>query len=145
MAKDILTKAEQVQIVQAIKEAERNTSGEIRFHLERKCKEDVLDRASEVFSLLNMHETKLRNGVLIYLAADDHKFAIIGDCGINEKVKDHFWGDIKEHMVVRFKSGELALGVSEGIKMVGLQLKSHFPAEEHTENEITDDISFGSN
>lgn len=145
MAQDLLSEEEKVQIVNSIKEAELATSGEIRLHIENHCKEDVLDRAAEVFSILNMHKTKLRNGVLFYLAAKDHKFAIIGDIGINQKVKNLFWGDIKEHMQGRFKSGNIALGLSEGIKMAGQQLKAHFPAHENDKNEISDDISFGNN
>ena len=129
----------------AIKEAERTTSGEIRLHVENKCKGDVLDRASEVFSLLGMHKTKLRNGVLFYLAVEDHKFAIIGDAGINQKVEDHYWGDIKEHMLARFKAEAIVLGLCEGIKMTGQKLKEHFPVHEDDVNELTDEISFGNN
>jgi uncharacterized membrane protein len=145
MAHDLLSDEEKALIVASIKEAELATSGEIRLHVENHCKEDVLDRASEVFSILNMHKTELRNGVLFYLAAKDHKFGIIGDIGINQKVENLFWGDIKEHMQSRFKAGNIALGLSEGIKMAGQQLKMHFPAHENDKNEISDDISFGNN
>ena len=145
MAEHLFSEAEKKQIVAAIKEAELSTSGEIRLHIENHCKGDVLDRAAELFSILHMHETKLRNGVLFYLAVADHKFAIIGDVGINRKVENHFWGDIKEHMTSRFKNGDLVLGLCEGIRMAGQQLKSHFPALENDVNEIPDDISFGNN
>ncbi|MEQ8712352.1 MAG: TPM domain-containing protein [Cyclobacteriaceae bacterium] len=145
MAKELFSDVEGRAIVDAIKEAERATSGEIRLHVENKCKGDVLDRAAEVFSLLNMHKTKLRNGVLFYLAVEDHKFAIIGDAGINQKVEDHYWGDIKEHMMARFKADAIVLGLCEGIKMTGQTLKEHFPALVDDKNEITDEISYGNN
>ena len=145
MANELFSDVEGRAIVDAIKEAEKATSGEIRLHVENKCKGDVLDRAAEVFSLLNMHKTKLRNGVLFYLAVDDHKFAIIGDAGINQKVEDHYWGDIKEHMLARFKAEAIVLGLCEGIKMSGQSLKEHFPALADDENEITDEISYGTN
>lgn len=145
MSKELFSDVEGRAIVDAIKEAEKATSGEIRLHVENKCKGDVLDRAAEVFSLLGMHKTKLRNGVLFYLALDDHKFAIIGDAGINQKVEDHYWGDIKEHMLARFKADAIILGLCEGIQMTGQTLKKHFPALASDENEITDEISYGNN
>lgn len=145
MPKDKLTEEEKESIVSAIREAELNTSGEIRVHLENHCREEVLDRASEVFATLNMHKTELRNGVLFYLAMKDHKFAILGDMGINRKVPEHFWEDIRDFMVARFKEGKYAEGLSEGIKMAGRQLKEHFPYQSGDRNELSDDISFNKN
>lgn len=145
MPKDKFTEEEKKAIVAAIQEAERNTSGEIRVHLENHCKRNVLDRASEVFATLEMHKTKLRNGVLFYLAMKDHQFAILGDSGINRKVPDHFWEDIRDFMVSRFKEGKYAEGLSEGIRMAGQQLQSHFPYQSSDRNELTDDISFNKN
>ena len=78
-------------ITDAIKEAELNTSGEIRLHIESSCKEDVLDRAAYMFEKLEIHKTELRHGVLFYLSITDKKFAILGDAGINSKVPDNFW------------------------------------------------------
>ena len=145
MPKDKLTEEEKELIVSSIKEAELNTSGEIRVHLENHCKMDVLDRAAEVFATLNMHETKLRNGVLFYLAMKDHKLAILGDMGINQKVPEHFWEEIRDFMVAKFKEGKYAEGLSEGIKMAGQQLKAHFPYQSDDQNELSDDISFNKN
>lgn len=145
MPKDKLTEEEKKSIVAAIQEAEKNTSGEIRVHLENHCKEDVMDRASEVFATLNMHKTALRNGVLFYLAMKDHQFAILGDMGINQKVPDHFWEDIRDFMVAKFKEGKYAEGLSEGIKMTGKQLQAHFPYQSDDRNELPDDISFNKN
>ncbi len=143
MARKYFTKEEEETIVAAIKNAEMATSGEIRVHIEKYCKINVLDRAAEVFSILEMHKTKQRNGVLFYLAILDKQFAIIGDKGINEKIKDHYWGDVKEHLIARFKNNEFTLGLKEAITMTGQQLKDYFPAHENEENELADEISFG--
>lgn len=145
MAEDKFTDSEKEEIIQAIKSAELNTSGEIRVHIENHCKDEVLDRAAEIFEVLKLHKTALRNGVLFYMAIKDHKFAILGDKGINEKVPEHFWDNIKEHMTGRFKSGKVTEGLVEGINMAGLQLKQHFPIAEDDKNELSDDISFGKN
>lgn len=145
MAKDAFTEEEKKQIVNAIKEAEKNTSGEIQVHLENHCKEDVMDHAAYIFKTLKMHKTDLRNGVLFYMAIKDHKFAILGDAGINNKVPENFWDDIKEHMLAHFKKGNLTAGLSEGIKMAGDQLAAHFPYQKDDENELPDEISFGKN
>ncbi len=145
MAEDKFTDSEKGAIIQAIKEAETNTSGEIRVHLENHCKDEVLNRATEIFEVLKLHKTALRNGVLFYMAIKDHKFAILGDAGINEKVPTDFWDNIKEHMTSRFKEGKVTEGLVEGINMAGLQLKQHFPIADDDKNELSDDISFGKN
>jgi uncharacterized membrane protein len=143
MAKDAFTEEEKKKITAAIKEAELNTSGEIQVHLENHCKEDVLDHAAHIFKTLKMHKTELRNGVLFYMAIKDHKFAILGDVGINQKVPENFWDDIKEHMLAHFKKDELTTGLSTGIRMAGEQLAAHFPFKKDDENELPDEISFG--
>lgn len=145
MAEDKFTDSEKEEIIQAIKEAEMNTSGEIRVHIENHCKDEVLNRAAEVFKVLKLHKTALSNGVLFYMAIKDHKFAILGDTGINERVPEHFWDNIKEHMTGRFKEGMVSEGLVEGINMAGLQLKQHFPVADDDKNELSDDISFGKN
>ncbi|MGJ3235228.1 TPM domain-containing protein [Marivirga sp.] len=143
MAKDAFTEEEKKTIVNAIKAAELETSGEIQVHLENHCKEDVLDHAAHIFKTLKMHKTELRNGVLFYMAIKDHKFAILGDVGINQKVPENFWDDIKEHMMAHFKKGNLTAGLSEGIKMARDQLAAHFPFKKDDANELPDEISFG--
>lgn len=142
-AKDFFTESQKQEIVAAVKAAELNTSGEIRVHVDNKCKEDVMDRAAFVFEKLSMHQTAQRNGVLFYLAVKDKKFAILGDAGINAKVDDNFWDEIKDHMLSKFKNAEFSVGLSEGIQMAGQQLKSHFPYQTDDVNELSDDISFG--
>ena len=144
-AADFFSKEDQILIKQAIEEAEKNTSGEIRIHIENKCPDDVMDRAAFLFAKLEMHKTQLRNGVLFYLAIHDHKFAILGDAGINAKVPKSFWNHTNEETLGYFKQGEFAKGLSEGIKMAGQQLKTHFPYQDDDVNELSDDISFGDN
>ena len=103
-ADNFFNSEERNEIVAAIEKAELNTSGEIRVHVENHCKDDALDRAVQVFSMLKMHKTRLRNGVLVYLAIKDQRFAIIGDAGINAKVSDDFWDKTKSIMLKEFKS-----------------------------------------
>ena len=142
MAK-LISEEDEKAIIAAIKEAELNTSGEVQVHFESHCKDDVLERAAAVFSTLKMHKTKLRNGVLFYMAIKDHKFAILGDAGINKVTPDNFWEDIKEEMRGFFVKGEIAAGVCKGIKMAGEQLKDHFPYQDDDINELPDEVSFG--
>ncbi|PLX21570.1 MAG: hypothetical protein C0597_03245 [Marinilabiliales bacterium] len=130
------------QITDAVKEAELNTSGEIRVHIEEDCKADVLDRAAYIFEKLAMHKTELRNGVLFYLSVNDRKFAILGDAGINAVTPDNFWDEIKETVISHFKNGEYAEGLSTGIKMAGEALKKNFPHQKNDINELSDEISF---
>jgi len=127
----------------AIGQAELNTSGEIRVHIESHCPGDVLDCAANWFDKLKMNQTQLRNGVLFYLAFKDKKFAILGDSGINEKVPDDFWNKIKEVMQSHFMQQQFVDGLEKGILMAGEQLKMHFPYQSDDKNELSDEISFG--
>lgn len=130
------------KITDAVKEAELNTSGEIRVHIESDCKEDVLDRAAYIFEKLGIQKTELRNGVLFYLSIKDRKFAILGDAGINAVTPDNFWQEIKETVIDHFKKNEIDTGLSTGIKMAGEALKKHFPYQKDDVNELSDEISF---
>ena len=141
-AKDFFTKDQVNAITSAITGAEKNTSGEIRVHVENKCKGEVIDRAADLFRKLEMDKTKLRNGVLIYLAIGDRKFAIIGDSGINAVVPPDFWDGIKENMRTKFKEGKFEEGLCESISQSGEHLKKHFPRQSDDVNELPDDISF---
>ncbi len=143
LAYNFFTDDEKKKITEAIRTAELATSGEIRVHVEGHCKADVLDCAAYWFKKLKMHKTELRNGVLFYLAVNDHKFAIIGDTGINSKVPENFWETIKEQMRTKFLQGHFADGLAEGIMMAGQQLKAHFPYQANDVNELSNDISFG--
>ena len=133
---------EQQRIRTAIENAERNTSGQIRVCIEKTCAEDVLDRAAKYFYQLDMHKTRLRNGVLIYVATVDRKFAIIGDAGINQVVPGNFWDDTKEKMLEQFKYGNLVEGIVVGLDIAGLHLKKFFPHQTDGSNELPDDIAF---
>ncbi len=137
------TEENKLQIASAIRVAETNTSGEIRVHIEKNCREDVLDRAAYWFEQLGMHKTKLRNGVLFYLAVEDRKFAILGDAGINQKVPADFWEDTKELVISKLKEGAFAEGLAAGIIKAGEQLKQHFPFKSDDVNELSNEISFG--
>ncbi len=141
-ARLFFTKEEQQNIVAAIKEAELNTSGEIRVHIENHCKEEALERAAEVFYDLKMNRTAARNGILFYLAVKDRKFAIIGDEGINKEVEHDFWNDIKDEMISNFKENKFAEGLIAGILECGDKLKKYFPHQNDDVNELSDEISF---
>ena len=141
-ARLFFTKEEQQKIVAAIKEAELNTSGEIRVHIENHCKEEALERAAEVFYDLKMNRTAARNGILFYLAVKDHKLAIIGDEGINKEVEHDFWNDIKDEMISNFKENKFAEGLIAGILKCGDKLKEYFPYQNDDVNELSDEISF---
>jgi uncharacterized membrane protein len=142
-ARDFFRHEEQEEIKQAILDAEMETSGEIRIHIENSCKGDVLDRAAFIFKKLKMHKTFMRNGVLIYLAIDQRKFAIIGDKGIHRAVPENFWDDIKEGMVRFFRQNDFTGGLCYAIKASGEQLRKYFPRKSDDINELPDDISFG--
>jgi len=140
---DFLTKAEEQEIVEAIGKAEKNTSGEIRVHIEKETSVAALDRAKEVFRNLNMENTQERNGVIIYVAVKSHQFAIYGDKGINEKVGLDFWDCTKDAMASQFKNGNFKQGLVDGILRAGEQLKKHFPYQSDDTNELSNEISKG--
>jgi len=137
------TPEEHDRIISAIKEAERQTSGEIRLFIEAKSKAEILDRAAFIFQKLGIHNTKSRNGVLIYIAHDDRQFAIIGDAGINNVVEDNFWDAVKEEMKQHFVKGNFAEGIAKGIHLAGEALKKYFPYESDDKNELPDEIVLG--
>jgi uncharacterized membrane protein len=141
-ASSFFTKEQQAHILDAIKEAEKETSGEIRVHIETRLSGDVLDRASWIFNKIGMNRTEKRNGVLFYLAVRNRKFAIIGDSGINAKVPEGFWDKIKNIMESDFREKSFSDGLAKGILMAGDQLKIHFPHLADDVNELSDEISF---
>ncbi|PQJ75292.1 TPM domain-containing protein [Polaribacter gangjinensis] len=136
-----LTPNDEQEIVAAIKIAEKNTSGEIRVHIEFSSEKDHYERALEVFYLLEMDKTAQQNGVLIYVAVHDHKFVICGDKGINDLVPKDFWNTTKEIMQAHFKKGNFRQGLIDGILKAGEELKTHFPWEKDDENELSNEIS----
>ena len=140
----LLTPEQQQQLIAAIRQAEHETSGEIRVHLEAKCPEvDPVQRAIEVFRHLGMHQTKQQNGVLFYVAHEDRKFAILGDSGIDANVPAGFWDSTKDLMRQHFAQNDYVTGLSRGIEQAGQQLKQYFPSVDDDQNELSDEISLG--
>lgn len=142
-AEDFLTKEEEQAVVEAIRMAENATSGEIRVHIEKTTSKVPYDRALEVFNELGMDATELKNGVLIYLAVDDHNFVICGDKGINDVVTNDFWESTKDAMAMQFKAGNFKQGIVDGILSAGEQLKKYFPYQEGDSDELSNEISKG--
>ncbi len=138
----ILSQEQQLKIVDAIVKAEECTSGEIRVHVEPKCKIDPVARAVKVFDRLEMYDTAARNGVLIYLAYETRACAIIGDVAINEAIPDGFWDGILSDMKSAFAAGSFTEGIIAAIEAVGAVLSEYFPYQSDDVNEQPDDISF---
>lgn len=141
-ARSFFTDTDKLAIKRAVQQAEKNTSGEIRVHVENHCKGDPILRSAVVFEKLGMTATEARNGVLFYLAVKDKKFAIIGDEGIDSKVPPDFWEGIKSLMIGFFREGKFCEGLSEGIALAGSELGRFFPYKRDDVNELPDDISF---
>jgi uncharacterized membrane protein len=137
------TPEEEHRVLHAISEAELNTSGEIRVHIDKWCKTDPVFKACNVFDELEMGKTDGRNAVLFYVAKKEKKFAVIGDVGIDQVVPDDFWNSTKNIMTRSFAKGDIVGGVCEGIHEVGAQLKKYFPYESDDTNELPDEISYG--
>lgn len=142
-AKDFLTPAEEEAIITAIGQAENNTSGEIRVHVENHSEKPPLERAQEVFQQLGMQATQARNGVLFYIGVSDHTFAIIGDEGIDKVVESDFWDCTKDIVIGHFKEGRFSQGLVEGILRAGDRLKTYFPFTDGDKNELPNTISKG--
>ena len=137
---DFLTASQEQAIVEAIRKAELLTSGEIRVHLESSCI-DPISRAQELFHLLKMDNTKEENGILLYVAVDHKKFALIGDRGIHKQVGDDFWNAVRDVVLSRFRESEFQNGLIEGIELVGKKLAVYFPWQHDDENELPNEIS----
>ncbi|WP_316851343.1 TPM domain-containing protein [Pedobacter agri] len=133
---------EQDKIAAAISNAEKATSGEIRIAIDKHCTVDPFERATEYFAQLDMDKTSQRNGVLIYLAHADHKFAIIGDLGINRLVPKDFWETTKIAMTAHFAKGDLAEGIIAGVALAGEKLALYFPPQMGDINELPNDIVY---
>lgn len=136
-----LSKEEEQEIVSAIRSAEKDTSGEIRVHIGSHTDENHFEHALQVFQQQEMHKTQLRNGVLIYIAVDDHTFVILGDEGINKAVADNFWDTTKDTMQAHFRKGDFKTGIVAGVLQAGNQLKKHFPYQQDDTDELSNEIS----
>jgi uncharacterized membrane protein len=138
------SKTEQQAILEAIKAAEKDTSGEIRVHLENHCKGDALNRAIHWFGRLKMNKTTAHNGVILYLAVKDRKVAVWGDQGINKQVPENFWQDVLQDLLLSFRDEAYSQGVITAIRAIGLKLKELFPYQSDDKDELSNDISYGS-
>ncbi len=140
---DFLTPVEEDKIVEAIRIAEKNTSGEIRVHIEHNCDIDVYEHALDVFHILKMDNTKAQNGVLIYVAVKNQSFVICGDHGINNIVGADFWNSTRDKIATHFKSGDFMQGLIDGISESGRVLSQYFPWTHDDTNELENNISKG--
>jgi uncharacterized membrane protein len=134
--------AELQRIRAAVEQAERRTSGEIRVHLESRCREDVLDHAAFVFHKLGMDQTEARNGVLLYLAYKDRKFAVLGDVGIHRHVPPHFWDEVYNEGVQHFQNGDWVKGLESAIAACARELEVHFPVGDSHADELSNEVSW---
>lgn len=137
-----LSQKQEQKIIEAIRNAEQNTSGEIRVHIDFESVTDHFAKALEVFSQLGMHQTKNRNAVLLHVSPIDHNFTIIGDEGIDKVTPDNFWDEIKNEVIQHFKQEKYAKGLCVGIERIGYELKQYFPYYEGDQNELPDEISY---
>ncbi len=145
-ARQFLTEQEEQQIVEAINTAEQKTSGEVRIHLEHHCDGDALDRAAQIFHDLGMDETKLENGVLIYIATEDHKASVYAGKGIHREVEEGFWNDVLQILITHFKQEEYEQGIEEAVHKVGNKLEELFPYRQKGDlDELSNEISFHDN
>lgn len=143
--KDFFREEEKKQIVDAIRNAERRTSGEVRVFVESRCRYvDPLDRAAEIFFNLKMSETDDRNAVLLYIAMKDRQLAVFGDEGIHKKVGTDYWNKEVKLLVSKFNAANYGEGISQCVKDIGEALHQYFPFDNDTDkNELPDDIIFG--
>ncbi|AWL08475.1 MULTISPECIES: TPM domain-containing protein [Aquirufa] len=138
-----ISQEQQAEILQAIKEAELGTSGEIRVHIESHCEGHPIERSKVLFFQLGMNQTDLQNGVLVYLAIKDRKYAIIGDKGIDAHVSPEFWETIRDEMRPYLAKNEIGAGLAWGVRRIGEVLTMYFPYQKDDINELTDELSFG--
>ncbi|UOK42628.1 MULTISPECIES: TPM domain-containing protein [Flavobacterium] len=143
LTEDFLSPEDEKEVVHAISLAEKNTSGEIRVHIEAHAEKPPVERAKEVFHALGMDKTEAKNGVLFYVGVMDHSFAIIGDKGIDDLVEDDFWDCTKDVVIEHFKNKQFKTGLVEGILRAGERLKKHFPYKDDDANELSNEISKG--
>jgi uncharacterized membrane protein len=134
---------ERLAIKRAIENAESQTSGEVCICVEKYCDSDAMQRALEYFHKLNMTQTKLRNGVLIYVAMLDKVFAVVGDEGIHREVGHEFWENARLLLSTNFKNGDIVKGIVETVDQIGKALSHFFPKLDDDINELPDEIIYG--
>lgn len=145
MASDLLTDTQEQRIIKQIRLAEKETSGEIRVHIENRCEGESLEQAARIFHDLGMDETEQQNGVLIYIASDDHKAAVYAGKGIHRQVEDHFWKDVLQILLNHFKNEEYEEGIAAAVRKVGEKLSELYPYQRGDVNELSNEISYHDN
>ena len=139
----LLSREDERRLVSAIRAAERGSSGEVRVHVQGRCAGDPLDEAARVFEALGMTRTAARNGVLVFLAVDDRKLAIVGDRGIHARVGAPFWDELRDRLAAALREGRPADGLVEVVEAIGAELGRGFPRSGDDRNELADDLSYG--
>ncbi len=137
---NFLTKEVETAIIKAIEIAEKQTSGEIVVYLKKRCGENIYEEAKKYFKQKKLFATQERNAVLIFLAYGDHKLAILGDEGINQKVPENFWQSTLDLMLSHFRENNYSEGLEKGILAIGEKLKEFFPWKEEDKNELSNEI-----
>jgi uncharacterized membrane protein len=130
-------------IARAVADAEQLTSGQVRVHLEERCPGDPLAHAAEVFQRVGMDRTRCRNGVLLYLALEDHRFAVLGDVSIHERVGPGFWDSVRDALGAELRAGRMRAGIVAAVLEIGRVLGEHFPDRPDDVNELSDSVSLG--
>lgn len=143
--KDFFSEDEKQQIIEAVRNAERMTSGEVRVFVENRCSYmDAIDRAKEIFAELKMYETHDRNAVLVYVASKDKQLAIFGGEGIHSRLGNEYWNTEVKKMIDNFNKENYAEGIKQVVEDIGEALTQLFPYNNDTDkNELPDDIVFG--
>jgi uncharacterized membrane protein len=142
--KEFFTPEQQERMVEAIRQAEKNTSGEVRVFIETKCRYvDPVDRAKEIFFNLKMENTKDRNAVLLYLALDDHQLALFADEGIYQRCGAEFWNSEVKKIIAAFTKDDYTGGICLVVADIGEALKQQFPYDTVDKNELPDELIFG--
>jgi len=139
----MLSQEDLKEIEKAVSLAETKTSGEIRVHIDNKCEIDAYERGLKIFQELEMHKTKLRNGILIYLDFTNRKLAIIGDKGIHDKVGIEFWEITKTNLINQFKTENFIHGIIQSVKILGEKLEKYFPSTMSNPDELSNEVTVG--
>lgn len=142
---EFLTNAQEQEVIEAIQKVEQQTSGEVRVHIEHTCDGEPLERADTIFHELGMDQTRQQNGVLIYIASEDHKAAVYAGKGIHKQVEENFWSDVLHILIEHFKKQEFEQGIEDAVLMVGDKLTELYPFQEGKSNELSDEISYHDN
>jgi uncharacterized membrane protein len=131
------------RIRQAIHDAEKETSGEVKVSVSRFFWGRVRPAADRAFRRLGMTQTKDRNGILFFIVPSRHRFVVLGDECIHAQVGQDFWDGIAQAMSEDFGKGQFTDGLIRGIAKAAEGLAAHFPCRAAADvNELPDDLDF---